>query len=187
MERDVVKEINDLRRSPSSYAEKLVKNKQYFKPGENVWKHPDSEAGIKTEEGPAAYDEAILFLRTKAEPQETLKPSKGLNKVASDFLAEFQKDVNAQVEIEPVVQKYGEFTGNFRRLAQFGSATAEQVVINLVVCDGDKTRGHREALLFPTLKRVGVAYGNHDTYKRCTVIVACTTFENKVDADDSVY
>ena len=186
MERDLVREINDLRRSPSSYAEKLVKNKQYFKDGK-IWKHPDAEAGIKTEEGPAAYDEAILFLRTKAEPQETLTPSKGLNKVASEFLAAFQKDVEAKVDIGEVVKKYGDFTGNFRRLAQFGSSTAEQVVVNLVVCDGDKTRGHRDALLAPNLKRVGVAYGKHDVYKVCSVIVACTTFENSVDADDTVY
>ena len=185
MERDLVREINDLRRSPSAYAEKLVKNKQYFN-DKKVWKHPDAEAGIKTEEGPAAYDEAILFLRTKAEPQETLTPSKGLNRVAADFLAAFQKDVEAKVDIGEVVQKYGEFTGNFRRLAQFGSPTAEQVIVNLVVCDGDKSRGHRDALLAPFLKKVGVAFGNHETYKVCSVIVACTTFDNKVDADDTV-
>lgn len=186
MERDLVREINDLRGNPQAYVEKLVKNKQYFKEGGNIWKHPDNKAALKTEEGPAAYDEAIYFLKTKAEAAETLTPSKGLNKIAADFLAEYQKDANANVEIEPVVKKYGEFGGTIRRLVQFGSPTAEQIIIQLLVSDGDKTRGHREALLSKDLKKVGVAFGEHDVYRQCSVIVASTTFQNN-DGDDTVY
>ena len=187
MERDLVREINDLRRNPAAYAEKLLKNKQYFKEGGKIWKHPDSQAGLQTQEGPAAYDEAIYFLKTKAKSVETLVPSKGLNKIASDFLVEYQKDANAQVEIGPVVEKHGNFTGTFRRLVQFGSATAELVVVHLLVSDGDQTRGHRDALLSQDLKKIGIAYGDHDVYHHCSVIVACGTFENTEDGDDSVY
>ena len=186
-EKELYREVNKLRKNPARYAEKIVKNKQFFKDGSNIWKHPDAKAGIKTEEGPAAYDEAIRFLKNNAQAVGELTPSKGLNKIASDFLYEFQKDPNANVEIEPIVEKRGNFTGNFRRLVQFGSDTAELVVVNLVVCDGDKTRGHRDALLSDNLHQVGVAHGNHDTYRQCSVIVACTKFENTVDGDDSVY
>ena len=186
-ERDLVREVNELRSNPKGYAEKIVKNKQFFKDGTNIWKHPDAKAGIKTEEGPSAYDEAIKFLKTHAVAVDKLTPSKGLNKVASDFLYEFQKDPNANVEIESIVDKHGNFSGNFRRLVQFGSHTPELVVVNLVVCDGDKSRGHRDALLSSDLKRVGVAHGEHDTYRQCSVIVACTKFDNTIDADDSVY
>ena len=185
VEKDLIKEINEFRKNPKEYAKKVEKNKAFFKPGTNIWKHPDAKAGIKTEEGPAAFDEAIEFLTKKAQPVEELVPSKGLNKIALDFLAEFQKDANANVEIDKIVEKHGNFSGNFRRLVQFGSDTAELVVVNLIVGDGDKERGHREALLADNLKRVGVAHGPHDNYRQCSVIVACTKFENTIDPDDT--
>ena len=185
MEKDLIYEVNNVRSNPASYAEKLERYKSYFQG--NVWKDPNSNVGIKTEEGAAAVDEAINFLRSKAQRVDSLTPSKGLNKVAADFLREFQKDANANVELDPVISRYGNFTGNFRRLVQFGSNTAEHVVINLLVCDGDKSRGHRDALLADGLKKVGVAYGPQDTYKYCSVIVVCSKFDNTVDGDDSVY
>ena len=189
MERDLIKEVNDLRKNPAGYAQKLVKNKGYFQKGKNgefIWKHPDAERGIKTEEGPAAYDEAISALK-KAKPAPALTASKGLNKIAADFLAEYQKDADANVEIEPVVEKYGNFKGQFKRLIEFGAPTAELVVVNLVVSDGDKSRGLREALLSKDFKQIGVAHGTHDKFRQCSVIVECAEFENTVDGDDRAF
>ncbi len=176
MERDLIREINELRRDPRRYADKIARNKSYFQG--NVWKHPDLKAGIKTEEGAAAYDEAIDFLRNRAQPAGELSESNGLDRAAEDFLKEFQRDPEANVEIESIVNKYGNFTGNFRRLVQFGSGTPEMVVINLVVSDGDRSRGHRDALLLSDLTRVGVAHGEHSTFRFCSVVVACTKFDN---------
>ena len=190
MERDLIKEVNDLRKNPAGYAQKLVKNKGYFKKekvdGKYIWKHPDAERGIKTEEGPAAYDEAINALK-KAKPVAALTASKGLNKVAADFLAEFQKDADSNVEIDPVVDRYGKLEGHFKRLVDFGAPTAELVVVNLVVGDGDKSRGLREALLSGDFKQIGVAHGSHDQFRQCSVIVECTKFENTVDGDDRAF
>ena len=42
---------------------------------------------------------------------EKLTPSKGLNKIALDFLAEYLKDLNSNIDINPFVEKYGNFTG----------------------------------------------------------------------------
>ena len=188
MNKQIIKEINELRRNPYQYSEKLVKNKQYFQNGGKNWKHPDIKTTIRTEEGSAAYDEAIDFLKSfsPTSPLEDLTPSKGLNKIASECLYKYQKDPNQNVELEPVVEKTGEFTGAFRRLVEFGSNTAELVIVNLLVCDGDKSRVYRAALLDDKLKKVGVAHGKHDLYNNCSVIVACTTFKNKFDPDDSV-
>ena len=187
MEKEIIKEVNILRKNPKGYVLRLIKNKDYFENGGKIWKHPDFPCGIQTEEGPEAYDEAIDFLRRKALAVDELVPSKGLNRIASDFLSEFQKDVNAKVDIPTVVQKYGSYTGNFRRLIEFGSPSAELVVVNLLVCDGDKSRKHREGILFDKLKSIGAAFGKHDVYRHCSVIVGCTKFENKYDSDDTVY
>ena len=108
MEKEIIKEINELRGNPSEYVQKLIKNKQYFQNGGKNWKHPDFKASIKTEEGPAAYDEAIDFLKSHSASLEHLTPSKGLNKIALEFLRKFQKDANEDVELGPIVEKHGE-------------------------------------------------------------------------------
>ena len=173
----LINEINELRKKPKEYIKKLIKNKQYFKNGTKIWRYPD-KVQIKTEEGPAAYDEAIDFLKNKAVAVKELTPSKGLNNIALDFLKEFQRDENSNIEMEPIIYNHGDFSGDFRRLVKFGYNTPEHIVVNLVVSDGDKSRGQRNALLSDKLNRIGVAQGKHDLYGECCIIVACTIFEN---------
>ena len=67
----------------------------------------------------------------------------------------------------------------------FGGETPEQALVNLIVSDGDTSRGQRESLLSTEIKRIGVANGDHETYRHCTAIVTCTEFENEVDDDDN--
>ena len=183
IEKDLLKEVNELRTNPKGYAEKIEKNKQYFK--DKIYRHPDDKHGVKTEEGAEAYDEAIDFLKNKAVAVEALIPSKGLNKIAIDILTEYQKDVDAQLDLDAIIGKHGSYQGAYRQVIQFGSNRPEQIIINLVVSDGDKTRGQRDALLMEDMKKVGVAYGTHETYRNLTVITECSKFENTIDGDDS--
>ena len=186
-ERDLVKELNELRRDPKGYSYKVMKYKDYLQG--NILRIPGNKFGIKTEEGPAAYDEAISFLKT-ANPVEEMTPSKGLCKIAVDFLGMVQKaDPNnlGDIDMDPIINRYGTFVGNFSRSMEFGGATPEQVIVNLVVSDGDKSRGQRDALLNDSLKKCGVASGKHDTYRTATIIVGCTKFENTSDSDDTAY
>ena len=84
-----------------------------------------------------------------------------------------------------LIEKYGNFTGSFNRVMECGGSTPEQVVINLLVSDGDKSRSQRDTLLNKSLKRIGVASGKHDIYRTATIIILCTKFENTVDSDDT--
>ena len=182
-EKALVDEVNYLRRNPVGYCEKLKKNKEYFK--DKIWKHPKSKIAIETQEGAAAFDEAIKYLyekTTSSAPE--LDPSKGLNQIAQEFLKEFQKDMQANVELKPVIEKYGTFGGNFRRFVQFGGFSAELVVISLLVSDGDPSRENRESLLLTDLTKIGVAYGPHESMKHCSVIVVASKFNNTHDPDD---
>ena len=140
---------------------------------------------IETIEGAKAFDDAIEYLRreTTSSAHELTK-SKGLNQIAQDFLKEFQKNPQADVPLKPVIEKYGSFTGNFRRFIQFGGFSPEVVVINLIVGDGDPKRENRETLLLPDLEKIGVAYGPHETMRHCSVIVVATKFNNKFDPND---
>ena len=186
-ERELVEQINLLRTNPKKFAEKLNKYLSYFKG--NVLNIPDRPLGISTIEGPKAYKDAINYLE-RQKPLEPLDPSKGLFRVAADFQKAIQRknleDVDS-VDIEKIIDKYGTFYGEFSRATDYGSQTPEQALISLVVSDGDPTREQRKALLSPEFKKVGIAFGTHKKFKNCTVILKCTEFINKKDAEDIGY
>ena len=179
-EKELYEEINELRRDPSAYSQKISKSKENFKG--NVWVYPETKEGIQTIEGPLAYDEAIDYLNNIS-PVEELVQSKGLINISRDFLELFQKNPNDKTDINTIIEKYGSYSGSFRRIVEFGALTAEQAIINLIVCDGNKSRGNRDALLDENLKSVGICSGKHDIYRTCSVITACTRF-NSDDSDD---
>ena len=182
---ELVTEINSLRTNPKKYARTISKYIGYFKG--NLLCLPGSNAGIQTEEGPEAYREAVEFLSQQSRI-EALKPSKGLCRIAEEFISAVQKpDSNdlENIDMEEIINKYGSFSGSFSRAMDFGGETPEQAVINLIVSDGDKNRSQRESLLSTDIKKIGVANGEHSTYRHCTAIVTCSEFENSVDKDDN--
>ena len=184
-EEQLVNKINEFRTNPRGYAKKINEYVNYFK-GKTL-RIPGSNAGIRTEEGAQAYIEAVDFL-SKQDGVEPLEPSKGLGRICADFMAEAQKvdpDQIGNIDLEDIIAKYGSFSGSLNRAMDFGGEDPEQVLINLIVCDGDPNRGNRESLLSTDLKKVGVANAKHPTYRFCTLIISCTKFKNTVDSDDN--
>jgi len=57
--------------------------------------------------------------------------------------------------------------------------------IHLLVCDGDKKRRQREAILNKESKRIGFSSAEHESFARATVIILVTQFESKNNSDDS--
>ena len=183
--RQLVEEINAVRTNPAAYASKVQEYIPHFQ--DKILKLPDQRVAIKTQEGAAAYEECVNFLKS-AEPTAAHVPSRGLTRIANDFLSGVQSVDPSQIgtiDMNSIIDKYGAFQGNFSRAMEFGGNTPEQVVINLLVSDGDKTRSQRDALLNPILKRIGVSQGKHDIYRIVTIIVSCTVFQNNVDSDDT--
>ena len=182
---DLLMEINLLRTNPKKYAKTISKYMNYFKG--NLLCLPDTNAGIQTEEGVEAFKEAVDFLN-KQEKLEPLKPSKGLCRIAEEFIAIYQKPDSGELankDMEDIINKYGSFSGSFSRAMDFGGETAEMAIINLVVSDGDQTRGQRESLLSTDIKKVGVANGDHEVYRHCSAIITSTEFDNTFDKDDN--
>ena len=106
--------------------------------------------------------------------------------MAGEFLAEYQRDQNAEPDLDAAIDRYGKVEGYIKRLVEYGAHSPEQVVINLVVGDGDKGRGLRDALLLKDLATVGVASGPHEQMRSCTVIVGVTKFINTNDSNDLI-
>ena len=185
-EEQLVDEINELRTNPQRYAQKVEKYIQYFT-SDNCLKIPGSNSKIKTEEGAAAYEEAADYLSQMKKGVDPLEPSKGLARICVDFLNKangIDPDEIRSINLESIIETYGSFGGSLNRAMDFGGEDPEQVVMNLLVCDGDPNRGNRESLLSKEFKKVGVANSEHKTYGYCTLIISCSQFTNNYDSDD---
>ena len=183
---NLLKEINQLRKNPPSFADRLLGYKRYFK-DERVIKLPGEKAFIETEEGFAAYQEAAQFLN-KTSPVCEMTASKGLMKIAKDYLEKCKDcdpDRIGDIELNPIIKRYGSFKHEFHNAMDFGSTTPELVLVNLLVSDGDPSRANRDILLDPYLKKIGLALGKHKEYGPLTILVACTEFINNSDKNDN--
>ena len=182
-DRELLEEVNQLRKDPKKYAEKINKYISYF--DGNVLNLPGRKSGIRTHEGPKAYQEAVNYL-SRQKPVDPLDPSKGLFRVAQDFLQRIQrKNADASsVDVDAIIDKYGTYYGDFIRATDYGGQNPEQAIINLIVSDGDRNRVQRESLLSPSYKLIGGATGTHPMFHNCTVIFTCSEFENSKDAED---
>ena len=182
---ELVKEINNVRKNPTSYVDKILGYKKYFKG--NVFRLPDSKVGTKTEEGFEAFEQAAEFLKNM-KPIDEMVPSKGLGRIAGDYLEKIRHvgpDQIGEIEIDESINKFGNYSGSFNTIMDFGSETPELVLVSFLVSDGDPDRGNREFILDPELKRVGIAREKHNTYGMLTIVISCTEFQNTFDKDDT--
>ena len=157
-------EINSARKDPNLYAEKVLKYVEYF--DGTTLKIPGKTAYISTKEGAEAFKELADFLKS-SQRMEPFEPSKGLFKIANDFLNSSQNcevDEMDKIDIPKIMEQYGNFKGEFNQAMEFGSENPEEIVINLLVSDGDSSREYRNILLNPKLKKIGIASGKHITF-----------------------
>ena len=116
-----------------------------------------------------------------------LTPSKGLTRIAEEFLGEIQKcdlDDMGSIDLLAIFSKYGNYSGYLVNIMVFGGSSPQQIVTNIVVGDGDKLRCQREDILNENVEVVGLAFGDHKSLKKITCIIACTGFKNTRDHDD---
>lgn len=177
---EIIDEINKVRTDPASYAIKIKKYISYFK-GNNILRIPN-KIPIKTNEGPVAFEEAVKFLM-KVNPVSALTKSIGLNIASRESLTEIQKTEDPSSldnqNIDSILDRVGEIEGQFAQSVDFGSSSAELVVVNLIVDDGDSTRGNRNNLINSHFRYIGAASDDHSTYHNCTVIMFARTFNDK--------
>ena len=165
-EREIINELNAVRLNPQSYISLLREYKNYFHKNE-ILKVPNVKVGIKTIEGPSAYEEAAKFLENQ-KPINPIKCHKGLCKVALELLDVIQRtpieNINS-INTEKIIQNYGTFLGSLSQLIDFGGTSPQLVVSNFLVSDGDSNREQRETLLSKDLKKVGIGFGAHEEFK----------------------
>lgn len=168
----ILAEHNKIRKDPKSYIPILDEQIKMFK--ENVLYRPN-EIPIQTNEGTAAYIEAIEFLKN-VKPVCQLELNQDLCRAAEDHLVDIAPKGLVSHEstdgknVSDRIEKYCEWEGTCAENIDFGSRTGLDVVLSLLVDDGIKTRGHRKNLFKDDVKYVGIASGDHKEYETCIVI-----------------
>ncbi len=161
IERKIFDEINAVRKDPQTYLPYLQEYKKYL--NGKVIQFPNA-VGLETFEGAVAIDDAINFLKnaTKLRPY---KLSTGVSKPAKSQLSDLLE--------KPSLGHFGKDGSNLpKRLSKFGaygyyyaenitySATSPRdIVLMMIIDDGNLHRGHRKNLFSKNFQEVGIAYG----------------------------
>jgi uncharacterized protein YkwD len=171
-ERAVVQEMSEARVQPRAYAKRLRELRAYFEG--RLWNRP-GRIPLRTEEGVAAYDEAIAFLES-ARPVGPLRFNEGLARAARLHAL----DIGPRGALEHVGRDGSTLSQRLNRLGTWHGLIAEnigtleedprQVVIQLLVDDGVPSRGHRHNLFNPDLHQAGAGSAPHREYRVVTVI-----------------
>lgn len=181
--KEVFEAQNRLRRDPKSFIPKLTYKMMLF--DGNKYKVP-GEITIVTAEGPDAVQEAINALK-KQPPLQELKYKEGLAKAARDHA----NDIGAHgteahtgtdgSRLGDRIDRYGKWMGKIGENIDFTSTDADEIIMDLLIDDGNSSRGHRKNLLNPEFAATGVAIAKHLYRGICVVIDYAGEFQDSLD------
>lgn len=174
LEQEVAREINLARTRPAEYAafveqwRPLYHGREFRRPG---------SVTMVTEEGVKALDEAVRHLRA-ARPAPALEISEGMcagaaalvkDQTGSERTGHWGTDGSF---CEQRVERFGAWRAPIGENLSYGPETARERVIALLIDDGFASRAHRQRLLDPAFKVVGVSCGGHQLGAVCVITLA---------------
>lgn len=172
LETQVLERINQIRRDPMDYAERLRALRPRFQ-GKLLYL-PGHERALLTQEGLPALDEAIAFLERQT-PLPPLDRGELLALAAREHVV-LQGTLGTRGHFSPDGASPGD---RVRRAGggplvgediSYGYSDAEAVVRQLVIDDGVPDRSHRILLFHRELRYAGVGCGAHRGYGHMCVI-----------------
>jgi uncharacterized protein YkwD len=171
--RQVLDEINLARTEPLRYAGFLRTFRGYFRGKYYVL--PGSDIRTQTDEGTAAVDEAIRIL-SRQQPRKPLRWSDGLAAAAAE-LAEDQgrsgdtgHDGRVSHGMQERIERHGSWERTIAENIGYGPTDARNMVMQLIVDDGVRNRGHRTNTFNAAFGTAGVACGPHPQFGSMCVI-----------------
>ncbi len=153
----------------------FFKGKRFERPG---------EIPLITQEGVAALDDAIRYLRS-AKPVPPLDTSPGLSRAAKDH-AKDQGNSGAMGHTgtdgsKPWdrMNRYGTWQKQSAENISYGSKNARDIVMQQIIDDGVHDRGHRANIFNPDYRVVGIACGPHDRFRNLCVLDFAVGYSEK--------
>ncbi|HWS87413.1 MAG TPA: CAP domain-containing protein [Pyrinomonadaceae bacterium] len=174
LEQEVLREINLVRTRPAEYAAYLEQLRPYFKGKE--YTRPGMP-GLLTQEGSQALEEAISALRA-AKPAPALTASQGMrsgalllvkDQMGTDTTGHKGRDGSF---CEQRTQRFGAWQEPIGENLSYGSDTARERVLTLLIDDGFANRAHRKRLLDASFRVAGIACGDHKMGAMCVITLA---------------
>jgi uncharacterized protein YkwD len=171
--RQFLAEVNQARTAPRTYAGYLRDFRARFR-----GKHyllPKSTTRVKTVEGKPAVDEAIRFL-SHQKPLPPLSWSDGLAAAAAELAKEQGRtggtghDGREVGGVQDRIERHGTWERRIAENIAYGPKGARLMVMQLIIDDGVKGRGHRQNIYTREFKVAGAACGSHPKFRNMCVM-----------------
>jgi hypothetical protein len=184
----VIREMNLARQHPDTYANYIAQMRDHFRgsilvlPGGTL---------MRTHEGVAAIDEAIHFLRTAC-PLPPFVASPGMSLAAADHVSDqakgdFGHDGSDRSDPAERLNRHGVWSGRWGENSSYGKSSARDIVIALIVDDGQRARKHRKNIFNEAFNYAGAAVGPHARYRTvCSIDFAAGYAERGALPGDSL-
>lgn len=172
LKKSVITEVNRIRADPHCYIP-ILKEYSYCFDG-MILRRPD-DFPIKTKEGPAAYEQAIAFLK-KQKPLNVLTHDARISRACEDLLedigqtGQLSHETSDRRNVSDRLEAYAEWSHAVAENIDAGARTGQDVVVSFLVDDGISSRCNRENLFKPDFNYIGVSCGLHKDFDVITVV-----------------
>jgi len=185
VEEEILRIVNQVRTDPKSMVTALEERKTRFQ--DMVYK-VEGRPDFLTHEGAKGIEECIQYLKSdKTNRLDPLEFRNGLCMAA----AEHAEDLGTSGDtghtgfdgstIQSRIERYGDWGEAFGANNCLGESEPLEIVLSLLIDDGNKSRGHRKNLMNPMFKTIGLGLGPHTKFGDVCVMNFAAEYGPKVE------